>query len=87
MVEAQLTYVLSTAASEMRVMKNSSFFADTAVKLFRYWLDKSEGIATIPSSVSDVCYNHSDLSTVCEAKQHCKSSSGRNTGQKATVAS
>ena len=39
-------------------------FADTAVKLFRYWLDKSEGIATVPSSVSDVCYNHSNLSAV-----------------------
>ena len=57
------------------------------MKLFRYWLDKSEGIATVPSSVSDVCYNHSNLSAVCEAEQHCKSSSGRNMGQKGTVAS
>ena len=76
-IEAELTDVLSTAASGTTVTKN--IFADTAVKLFRYWLDKSEGIATILCSVSDICYNHSDLSAVCEAKQHCKSSSGRNT--------
>ena len=52
-LEAGLTVVLSTAASEVRVMKNLS--ADTAVEFLRYWLGEGKVIATILSLVRGTC--------------------------------
>ena len=55
-LEAGLTVVLSTAASEVRVTKN--FGADTAVELFGYWVGEFQVIATILSLVRNICYSH-----------------------------
>ena len=55
-LEAGLTEVLSTAASEVRVTEN--FGADIAVEPVRDWLSECEVISTVLSLVRDVCYCH-----------------------------
>ena len=54
-LEAGLTVVLSTAASEVRVTKN--FGADTAVELFGYRFGELKVVATY----LNIMYSHSDL--------------------------
>jgi len=55
-LEAGLTEVLSTAASEMRVTENLG--ADVAVEPFRDWLGECEVVSTILSLDRDVFYCH-----------------------------
>ena len=52
-LEAGLTVVLSTAASEVRITKN--FGADTAVEFLRYRLGEGKVIATIVNLVRGTC--------------------------------
>ena len=58
-LEAGVTEVLSTAFSEVGIMKNSS--ADITVESLRHWTSKLEVIATKLSLIRDICYSHSDL--------------------------
>ena len=58
-VEAGLTEVLSTAFSEVGIMKNSS--ADITVEPLRHRVSKLEVITTKLSLVRDICYCHFDL--------------------------
>ena len=53
-LEAGLTEMLSTAASEVRVTKN--FGTDTAVELFGYRFDELKVVATY----LNIMYSHSD---------------------------
>jgi len=55
-LEAGLTEVLSTAASEVRVTEN--LCADIAIEPVRDWLGEYQVISTILSLVRDVCYCH-----------------------------
>ena len=58
-LEAGLTEVLSTAASEVRVMENLG--ADIAMQLLRDRFSECQVISTILSLVRDVCYCHFEL--------------------------
>ena len=55
-LEAGLTEVLSTTASEVRVTEN--LCADIAMELFRDWFGECEVVSTMLSLVRDVCYCH-----------------------------
>ena len=55
-VEAGLTEVLSTAASEVRVTEN--LCADIAIELVWDWLGECQVISTVLSLVRDVCNCH-----------------------------
>ena len=59
MLEAGHTEVLSTAFSEVGIMKNSS--ADITVESLRHGVSELEVVATKLSFVRDICNSHFDL--------------------------
>ena len=80
-LEAGLTEVLSTAASEVRVAEN--LCADTAAEPVRDWLGECQVVSTALRLVRDVCYCHleaedSEECCGCIGIERIKPSSGDN---------